>query len=382
MVDNNAKFCDSCGSSLFPVPNVAANTTALQSLASNEAVSDKSSNIVDSSFRESVSDYQVQDTELWALMYGLAGENPSQELVPAYRSDLGVVYKVGDIEVPADRVKALTQNEGVLDVVGVISFATCPKCESLNLTVLMKCPNCGKQTLSKSEMVIHYECGHLAPLQEIVKPNENIYTCPKCGKLMKRVGIDYGRPGLGFTCPECKQVSQYPLIKLLCERRHELKVDEPELRTFYVYRLGKALQTVPRIVELLNSIKAKLTQRGHNCVLLAKVTSPNGSVYITPLLVFGVPPLIADFILEEATWEVQVLGAIKKTAELNVRSLLVVKRDLEQPVKGMVNPERIKVVAFESEDEIADQVPVVISKIVTSPQKADPTERRTSLSKD
>jgi predicted RNA-binding Zn-ribbon protein involved in translation (DUF1610 family) len=338
--------------------------------------------MADSSIRENVSDYEVQDSELWALMYGLAGENPSQELVPAYRSDFGVVYKIGEIEVPADRVKALTQNEGVLDVVGIISFAMCPTCESLNLTVLMKCPNCGKQTLSKSEMVIHYECGHLAPLQEIIKPNENIYTCPKCGKPMKRMGIDYGRPGLAFTCPECKQASQYPLIKLLCERGHELKVDEPELRIYYVYRLGKALQTVPRIVKLLNSIKAKLTELGHNCVLLAKVTSPTGSVYITPLLVFGVPPLIADFILEETNWDVQVLGAIKKTAALNVRSLLVVKRGLEQPVKDMVNPERIKVVAFETEDEIADQVPVVISKMVTSPMKTDPSEQRMSLSKD
>lgn len=84
---------------------------------------------------------------------------------------------------------------------------------------------------------------------------------------MKRVGIDYGRPGLGFTCPNCKQVSQYPLIKLLCGREHELKVDEPELRLFNVYKLGKALQTVPRIIELLNAIKQKLTESERNCVL-------------------------------------------------------------------------------------------------------------------
>lgn len=354
----------------------------MQPLPSTIAAVGKSSTVPESSIPENARDYQVQDSELWALMYGLAGENPSQELAPTYRSDLGVVYRVGEIEVPVNRVKALTQNEGVLDVVGVISFASCPICESLNLTVLVKCPNCGKQTLSKSEMVIHYECGHLAPLREVIKPNQSTYTCPKCGKLMKRVGIDYGRPGLGFTCPECKQISQYPLIKLLCERGHELKVDQAELRTFYVYRLGKALQTVPRIVELLNSIKTKLTERGHNCVLLAKVTSPNGSVYITPLLVFGVPPLIADFILEEATWEVQVLGAIKKTADLNVRSLLVVKRDLEQGVKGMVNPERIKVIAFDDEGEIAKRVPAVISEMVTLRPAADASKKRTDMSTD
>jgi len=344
-------------------------------------MSSKGLGIPDSSdFPEKVPDYQVQDLELWALMYALAGENPSQELVPAFRLDTGIVYKVGEIDVLADRIESLTRNEGILDTVGMTSFAACPKCDSLNLTVLMKCPNCGKQTLSKSEMVIHYECGHLAPLQEIIKPNENAYTCPKCGKLMKRVGIDYGRPGLGFTCPNCKQVSQYPLIKLLCQRGHELKVDEPELRLFHVYRLGKALQTVPRIVELLNAIKQKLTESGRNCVLLAKVTSPKGSVYITPLLVFGMPPLIADFILEESNWEVQVLGAIKKTADLNVRSLLVVRKELEQPVKGMVNPERIKVITFDNEGEIADRVAEVVAEMLSAPLKKNASDQGTGMS--
>jgi len=377
LVKENAKFCDRCGSLVLPVSSAVPSTTA----ASTAAVSSKDSGIPDSSnLPDNVLGSQVQDNELWALMYALAGENPSQELVPAFGLDTGIVYKVGEVDVPADRIKALARNEGILDTIGMTSFAACPKCDSLNLTVLMKCPNCGKQTLSKSEMVIHYECGHLVRLQEIIKPNENVYTCPKCGKSMKRVGIDYGRPGLAFTCPNCKQVSQYPLIKLLCEREHELKVDELELRLFNVYRLGKALQTVPRIVELLNAIKQKLTESGRNCVLLAKVTSPRGSVYITPLLVFGMPPLIADFILEESNWEVQVLGAIKKTADLNVRSLLVVRKELEQSVKGMVNPERIKVITFENEGEIADRVPEVVAEMLSAPLKKNASDQGTGMS--
>jgi hypothetical protein len=313
---------------------------------------------------ESATQYAVQDTELWALMFALAGENPSEELVPRFKPDLGVVYKVGEVEVPAGRLKRLGEQEGLLDGLGQVSFASCPKCESLNLTILMKCPNCGKQTLSKSEMLIHYECGHLSPLQEIVQPGKTVYTCPKCGKLMKRVGIDYGRPGLAFTCPECQEVSQYPLVKLLCHNNHELKLDEPELRQFSVYKLGKGLSTIPKIITILNEIKTKLTANGHSSIVLANVTGESGNEYVTPLLVLTIPPLIADFILDKTTWEFQAIEAIRKTADLKSRSLLVVRKELEGLVNNMINPQRIQLITFEKEDEITEKVVKTIDEIL------------------
>jgi hypothetical protein len=51
---------------------------------------------------------------------------------------------------------------------------------------------------------------------------------------LRRVGIDYGRPGLGFKCFSCHRVFQYPAIILSCEGGHDFKVDEVELKTYPV----------------------------------------------------------------------------------------------------------------------------------------------------
>ena len=84
-------------------------------------------------------------------------------------------------------------------------------------------------------------------------------------------------------------------------------------------------------------------------MLLAQVKGMSGSTYIIPLLVSGIPLIIADLILDETNWELQVLQTIKKSVDLNSRALLVVSHKLLEFVSSMVNPERITVVAFENE---------------------------------
>jgi predicted RNA-binding Zn-ribbon protein involved in translation (DUF1610 family) len=321
--------------------------------------------LTDLRFREAGEDF-MHDNELWAFLYVLAGEEAVQELSPVYKPQIGVSYKVDSVDVPADRIRRLAE-KGLLDVTGAVSFGSCPHCGSMNLMTAMRCPNCRKQTLSKSELIVHYGCGHLASINEILSPDSNEYTCPKCRKQMKRVGIDYGRPGLGFKCLSCHAVSQYPLLMLVCDHGHELKVDEQELIVYSVYRLGRALQTMPRIVSYLNAIKEELTRREISCVVLAQSRGATGEIHIAPLLVFGIPPIIADFIIDESGWEFQVLQSIKKSADLSANALLIVKNELFENVKNMVNPDRIKVVPFEDESTIPENATRALVEMRSAP---------------
>jgi hypothetical protein len=163
-------------------------------------------------------------------------------------------------------------------------------------------------------------------------------------------------------------VSQYPLVKLVCHNGHELKLDEPELRQYSVYRLGKGMSTIPRIITILNDIRTKLAATGQKSIVLANVTGESGNVYITPLLVFTIPPLIADFILDKSTWEFQVIGAIRKTADLNARSLLIVRAELEGQVNNMINPKKIQVLTFEKEEEIVEKVVRAVDESLSKPK--------------
>lgn len=308
----------------------------------------------------------MHDNELWGFLYVLAGEDPNQELTPLPESDLGITYRVDGVSVPADRIKRLAE-KSLLDIAGVKSFASCPNCNSMRLLTMMKCPSCHKQTLSKSELVIHYECGHLAPLTEIMVPGTNDYICSKCGKRMKRVGIDYGRPGLGFRCLSCNEVSQYPQLALTCDHDHEFRIDEQELRVFPIYKLGRALQTMPRIIGFLSAIKEELSRNEVEAMTLAQVAGTSGTTYIAPLLVPGIPPILTDFVLDEPSWEFQVLQTIKKSVDLNARTLLLVKSDLYGMVRDMVNPDRITVVSFENEAAIPELAINALLQIRSNP---------------
>jgi len=183
---------------------------------------------------------------------------------------------------------------------------------------------------------------------------------------MKRVGIDYGRPGLGYKCLGCGGVTQYPLLLSVCECGRELKADEIELRVFPTYRIGKALQTVPRTIGLLTSLKTKLREHGIECVVAASMRG-NSSTYIAPLLVSGAPPIIVDFVLDERDWEFQVLQAMKKGADLKVKALLIVKNSLQEMVRDMVNSNRVKVLAFEEESSIPEEAAQAIRNLLAAP---------------
>jgi hypothetical protein len=187
-----------------------------------------------------------RDNEVRALLYTLAGNNAGQEFSPKYSPDLGIMYSVNGKDVPSDRMKQIAER-GMLDITGAVAYVCCPECGGMRLSTALKCPTCRKQTLSKSELVIHYECGHLAPIPEIKTPGTNEYTCSNCGKKMKRVGIDYGKPGLGFKCLSCGEVSLYPLLISICECGREFKTDRSRKLVIPIYRIGRTLQAAPRI---------------------------------------------------------------------------------------------------------------------------------------
>lgn len=303
----------------------------------------------------------IHDNDLWAFLSVVAGEDLRAEFRPVLNSSLGVIYEVDGVEVPALRMQRLAE-KGLLELNGMTSFGACPKCNSLNLTANFKCASCKAQSLSKVDLIVHYGCGHLAPVNEVFREGLNDYRCPSCHKEMKRVGIDYGRPGFGFICVSCHAVSQYPLLIMTCDKGHESKVSEEELILHPIYKLGHSLQTMPRIINVLSEVKRAMEEREIKCFALAQTKSRDGgALYISPILVVSVPSITVDFILEDVGWEFQVLQTIRKCADLGYKGLLVVKQGASEPIRDMVNPAKISVIAFDEESEIAG---LTIQKLV------------------
>ena len=166
----------------------------------------------------------------------LSKQSDEQELKPLLKPELGgIIYILGEnFEVTYEKLRP-SEKKGLLKSKGFAAFSICSKCESLNLRAQLVCPECRSQAIFKSDLMIHYECQNTAPAEEFLSNIRGGYYCKKCRKDMKRVGIDYGNPGIGFKCSSCEKVFQFPLVLSHCESGHTSKIDELDLKSYPIY---------------------------------------------------------------------------------------------------------------------------------------------------
>ena len=114
----------------------------------------------------------------------------------------------------------------------------CPDCGSINLIVRFYCPKCGSTHIVMDEVIEHWPCGYVGPESEFKDGK-----CPKCGKPLKKIGVDYSKPGPMFKCAECGEIFQSPADKLNCANCGKVfgKKDAKEV-VLYAYKITPRLE--------------------------------------------------------------------------------------------------------------------------------------------
>ncbi len=293
---------------------------------------------------------QMRDDSTLAFLASYAGKS-KEPISPVFRHGTGVVYEIDGVDLSVERIKAYEQ-EKLLSVAGAKPFPACQRCASLLLSVQLNCPDCKKQSLARSEIMIHYECEYSGPVEEFVSQKDSEYVCPKCSKTLKRVGIEYGKPGIGFKCRDCGRVFQYPLVNIACSNGHLSKLDELDLRPFPVYRINEEIQGFADLAGYFISIQKALLRSNVEAEVLARVRGQSGVVHIIPLVVrTAKAQAVVDFILNEAGSDAKVLQKMLRSADLGqFVALLFVPAPLVGQLSGMVNPEKIRLLAIPGND--------------------------------
>lgn len=285
-----------------------------------------------------------------------------EDIPPQFRHGVGIVYEIENADLSFERIRNYEQ-EKLLSVAGSKSYSACPRCKSLLLSLRLSCPDCKKPSLVRSEIMIHYSCEYSGPVEEFVSQKDNEYVCPKCSKQMKRVGIEYGKPGIGFKCQDCGRVFQYPVVNAVCHNGHELKVDEIDLLHFPIYRINDEIRNFAEVTEYFAAVQQALAGRGLEAQVLCKIRGGSGVTHIMPLVVkTAKAPVIVDFILDESGFDAKILQKILRGADLGKYvMLLFVPEGLVERLAPIVNPERIKLVPLlggkrEDPAEVAKEV--------------------------
>lgn len=302
--------------------------------------------------------------------------NEGKEIRPQLKTGYeGIIYDLGaGFEVAYEKLRQF-ERKGLLSSSGFLAFSTCPKCEDLNLRTLLFCPECSSQSLLKSELLIHYDCQSTGPIEEFQSSIRNGYYCQKCRKELKRVGIDYGNPGIGFKCSSCDKVFQFPLVLSQCSSFHTSKIDELSLRSFPKYMLSSNAKGLsPLLIESRN-LKTALEKRKIQSKILPTLNGASGANHVVPLLL-TIPSAISgadadqkiavEFINDDSNAEKSVLQLLLKSADLDKIRMIIISKGAPgslDHIKAIVNPQKVKVLPATDD---SGQLPEQIVKEVTT----------------
>ncbi|HKU50223.1 MAG TPA: hypothetical protein VJP79_09750 [Nitrososphaera sp.] len=294
--------------------------------------------------------------------------NKGRELRPMLKTGFGgVVYDLGSgFEITYEKLRTC-EKQGLLDTSGSLAFATCSKCGDHNLQTQLFCPECSSQDLLKSDLLIHYECQNTGPLAEFQSSVRTGYYCQKCKKDLKRVGIDYGNPGIGFKCRECEKVFQFPLVLSKCSAGHTSKIDEINLKSFPKYVLGGNAEGLSSLLIESRSLKGHLEKKNIGSKVLATLVGASGAHHVIPLLL-SLPAAAEDeasdiaveFVNEDANPDKSMLQLLMKSADLKELRMIVVFKGAEEAIekmKSVVNPKRVRVLpAIGGTEDLANDI--------------------------
>ncbi|MEM2342327.1 MAG: response regulator [Candidatus Bathyarchaeia archaeon] len=118
------------------------------------------------------------------------------------------------------------------------SAVACPFCGSLKPSLLLQCPQCGSGQLIKGEALEHMNCGGL-DFKFSYQSSSGELVCPKCGKKLRQLGVDYRRVSSLYKCSNGHFFS-LPTFNFKCFGCGRIfDIDEASLKTIYQYKLTK-----------------------------------------------------------------------------------------------------------------------------------------------
>ena len=323
------------------------------------------------SFGEDVSLMELRQLELLGKVL-----KPRQEIRPHHIRGMGIVYNIGELTIREDRLLSLIKR-GFFRVKGYISFPICPVCGDVDLSLNVYCPNCNSQDLLKVDIVIHYECHHADDISAFRRSERLV--CPACEKSLKVVGVDYGRPGIGYKCNNCLSVFQFPLIEFTCSRGHLLRLDELALHRspVVVYEPPSTLRDSAawKVLKLVEALSSHGYKAEPFVILQGNVTRAKYLVDVLvhspgkgfSALIFNTSNVNPESFPKPLTLavdlQIPIIVLMSKEYAESVAGFFGFEEDVERSIQTLFPSELVKVVIYENEADMSAKVLDALKKL-------------------
>jgi len=299
----------------------------------------------------------------------LAGEyaqiNPVVNLISkigfSYSSVSGLL-KTNEKET-AEILEALAQQDILEKEFSQILFS-CPKCESFQIQISIRCPKCNGQHLTRCRVLEHFPCGYIGP--EEVFATEKGYLCPKCRKELKAIGADYRSLGIHYKCQSCSELCSSPDEEYHCLKCQAYfpKYEAREV-TLYSYKFNEAQR--PQIeaeVKRKRVLTECLSKLGYQVTSPAKVTSKSGrehelDIYATKNVGGSAVNLAIDIAYDErGVSETEVLKLYAKAADIDANKIILIAMpEISSDALPFADQYNVAVIQAKDLDEAAQKLP-------------------------
>ncbi|MBC7130550.1 hypothetical protein H5T51_04945, partial [Candidatus Bathyarchaeota archaeon] len=143
-------------------------------------------------------------------------------------------------EIPASELitilKMLKYDE-IVEAYPYCSAIACPYCGSHKSYFFIRCPECESTILEKGEAIEHFKCGHVDFRNKFEKGDK--FICPKCGKELNQIGVDYRKAGRWYKCHR-DHIFTLPLMHFSCIECNKIyDLDEAKIETQHIYQLSE-----------------------------------------------------------------------------------------------------------------------------------------------
>jgi hypothetical protein len=145
------------------------------------------------------------------------------------------------------------------------SVYLCTKCTTGYLSYREVCPKCNSSNATSQDIVHHFPCSYVGPIEDFKNQIDDALNCPKCNKTLRHIGVDYDKPSIINDCLSCGHRFQDFNVKakcMTCKFDNEVeKLNKSSINTLSITKKGQIMSvsgyvtTSKDLQEIIGTVK-------------------------------------------------------------------------------------------------------------------------------
>ncbi len=136
----------------------------------------------------------------------------------------------------------------------------CPECNTMSIRTRYLCPSCNSFNVERVSLLEHLVCGYIGSSRSFEQAGEH-QVCPKCGRVLRTVGVDWRVIGTTFECYDCGYMFDEPKVGHVCiPNGHIFDPTTSKYEPVYKYVIDEAVMKIVSEGHLINATVAHVLE--------------------------------------------------------------------------------------------------------------------------